>query len=126
MSKAKNSTTTPASKKRSTKKTAPVAKKSTYEPHPLEYTPEGFQVGSDSAIIASTLTEGATTRSEINELAIERIEAANGLVTRTGKDKYVPSMVSAILSRMLATGNYEVYASWQLVPIEKPTRKKKK
>ena len=109
---------------KATKKAAPKA--STYEPHPIEYTPEGFQVGSDSAIIATTLVNGATTRGEINELAIAEIEATNGLQTRSGKDKYVPSMVSSILSRMLATGEYEVHASWQLVPVEKKTSRRKK
>ena len=134
--KAKAKTTTTARKKattaktksttrsKATKKAAPKA--STYEPHPIEYTPEGFQVGSDSAIIATTLVNGATTRGEINELAIAEIEATNGLQTRSGKDKYVPSMVSSILSRMLATGEYEVHASWQLVPVEKKTSRRKK
>lgn len=113
-------------RKGSAKTAKKAAPKKVYEPHPIEYTPEGFQVGSDSAIIASTLTEGATTRTDINDIAAERIEKTNGLKTRSGKDKYVPSMVSSILSRMLATGEYEVYASWQLVPVEKKTTRKKK
>lgn len=112
-----------------TTKAAPkkaTAAKKVYEPHPIEYTDEGFQVGSDSAIIAAALTEGATTRTEVNEIAAERIKKANGLQTRSGKDKYVPSMVSSILSRMLATGEYEIFASWQLVPVEKKTTRRKK
>lgn len=122
--KATTAKTKSTTRSKATKKAAPKA--STYEPHPIEYTPEGFQVGSDSAIIATTLVNGATTRGEINELAIAEIEATNGLQTRSGKDKYVPSMVSSILSRMLATGEYEVHASWQLVPVEKKTSRRKK
>ncbi|AKL88335.1 hypothetical protein BH789_gp054 [Gordonia phage GMA6] len=121
----------PANKKATTTKATtrkPAAKKTaqTYEPHPIEYTDEGFQVGTDSAIIATTLVTGASDRAEINALAEKEIKKVNGLTTRTGKDKYTPSMVSSILSRMLATGEYEVQASWQLVKVEKKTRGRKK
>ena len=108
--------TTAKGKGKATKATP--AKKSTpraYDPRPIEYTDEGFQVGSDSAIIATALVTGAPGRSEVNALAEEGIAAASGLTTRTGREKYVPSMVSSILARMLATGEYEVEASWKLV-----------
>lgn len=117
-----STTTTTKGKKTSTPKKTTTKKAQVQESTPREYTPEGFIEGGDSAIIASALTEGGLDRKDVNRIAEERIAASSGLVTRGGKEKYVPSMVSSILSRLLATGEYEVYSSWQLVPIEKPKK----
>lgn len=79
--------------------------------------------GSDSATIAACLVEGGADRQDVNNLVIERIEKSTGLTNRNGDQKYIPSMVSGILGRMLKTGEWEVHASWQLVPVEKPAKK---
>ena len=89
-----------------------------------ELNENGFIEGTDSAIIAAALVEGATTRADVNDLAEKNIKKVNGLQNRNGGDKYVPSMVSGIFNRMMATGEYEVESTWRLVKKEKPTRKR--
>lgn len=96
-----------------------------------EMTEHGFIVGTDSATIADRLVAGGTDRADVNTQIIEAIENTTGLTNRNGTQKYIPSMVSGILGRMLATGKYEIHASWQLVPIaaepaKKVTRARKK
>lgn len=77
----------------------------------------GFVPGTDSDIIARSLIEGGRDRKEINDRSTTAIEQANGVTTRTGEKKNVPSLTSAILSRLIAQG-YVVEASWKLVPPE--------
>lgn len=116
---AKSTAKTKAAPKTTAKKTtkkAPVVVAT--EPRVVEYTPEGFVAGSDSALIAKALVEGGIDRNEVNQNAIDAIAASSGLLTKNGKEKYVPSMVSSILSKMVNTGEFQVVASWQLVPVE--------
>lgn len=107
----------PAPKKTAPKKAAPAVER--------EKTPEGFVVGGDSAIIAAALVEGGADRGEINENIRKAIKKANGLTTRNGEDKYIPSMVSSILAKMLATGYYEVESTWRLKKLDKKKRVRK-
>lgn len=79
----------------------------------------GFVDGTDSAIIAATLVAGGADRANVNDLCRDNIEAANGITNRNGKEKYIPSMVSGILTRMVETGQWEVQASWRVVPTSK-------
>lgn len=113
------------SKAPSTKK-APVKKTSKVVPPtpPIrELNENGFVEGTDSAIIAASLLEGAATRADVNLLAEQNIAKINGIDNRNGGTKYVPSMVSGIYNRMMATGEYEVESTWKLVRKEKPVRK---
>lgn len=84
----------------------------------------GFMDGSDSATIARCLVEGGADRQDVNNRIIEAIDASTGITNRNGQEKYIPSMVSGILGRMLKTGKYEIQASWQLVPLEVEPPKK--
>ena len=111
----KKTTKAPAPKKSASTRKAPV--KAAPEPKVVEYTPEGFEVGTDIALIAAALTQGGIDRAEVNQNAIDAVAKHNGLKTRTGRDKYIPSQVSAILTRMLNTGEWQIEASWQLVPV---------
>lgn len=111
----KKTTKAPAPKKSAAARKAPV--KAAPEPKVVEYTPEGFEVGTDIALIAAALTQGGIDRAEVNQNAIDAVAKHNGLKTRTGRDKYIPSQVSAILTRMLNTGEWQIEASWQLVPV---------
>lgn len=86
----------------------------------------GFVVGTDSALIAEALIEGGTDRNNVNDLAELKISEVNGLKNRNGGEKYVPTMVSGVLTKMLKTGNYEVEATWRLVPKEAPAKPAKK
>lgn len=121
------------SKKSTTAKKAPVKKPAPKKSAPKkttagverEKTPEGFVVGGDSAIIAAALVEGGADRGEINENIRKAIKKANGLTTRNGEDKYIPSMVSSILAKMLATGYYEVESTWRLKKLDKKKRVRK-
>lgn len=143
---ARNSTTTTTtgtaasstSKNSTTAKKAPVKKPAPKKPAPKKVAPkkatagverektaEGFVVGGDSAIIAAALVEGGADRHEINENIRKAIKKANGLTTRNGEDKYIPSMVSSILAKMLATGYYEVESTWQLKRLDKKKRVRK-
>lgn len=83
----------------------------------------GFTPGSDSAIIAATLLEGGLSREDVNQKVAANIDKVNGLQNRNGEQKYVPSMVSGILNRMLKTGDFEIEESWQLVRKQKPVQK---
>ncbi|QZE10834.1 hypothetical protein SEA_CHISANAKITSUNE_65 [Gordonia phage ChisanaKitsune] len=107
----------PAPKKTTPKKSAAVGVR--------EKTPEGFIVGGDSAIIAAALVEGGADRHEINENIRKQIKKANGLTTRNGEDKYIPSMVSSILAKMLATGYYDIQSEWKLVKLDRKKRVRK-
>lgn len=78
----------------------------------------GFVENTDSALIAEALIAGGVDRNDVNRLAEESIGAVNGTANRNGGEKYVPSMVSAILNKMLATGRYEVVSTWKLVKKE--------
>lgn len=75
----------------------------------------GFIPGTDSALIAKAMVKGASSRVEVNELAEKAIENKNGLLTRSGKPKNVPSLGSALLARLLERG-YTVESHWALVP----------
>ena len=88
--------------------------------------PKGFQNNTDSAVIVKALIHGAKDRVEINKLAEGVIAKKNGLHTRSGKPKYLPSMVSSILTRMLESGEWEVESSWKLVPKTKTPAKKRR
>lgn len=79
----------------------------------------GFVDGTDSAVIAQVLTDGGADRNDVNDRCREAIKKANGLTNRYGQEKYIPSMVSGVLTKMLDSGAWEIEASWQLVPAKK-------
>ncbi|AZS07922.1 hypothetical protein SEA_SCHOMBER_67 [Gordonia Phage Schomber] len=122
-----STSTTGTKKKTPVKKPAP--KKTTPKKSAAgvvrEKTPEGFIVGGDSAIIAAALVEGGADRHEINENIRKAIKKANGLTTRNGEEKYIPSMVSSILAKMLATGYYDIQSEWKLVKLDRKKRVRK-
>lgn len=98
--------------KKATKKSAPVEKEVRF---PRVYDAFGFVQNTDSSIIAHALVEGGAGRNELNDTIAAQIEKANGLQTRTGGDKLVPSLVSGILNRLLKDG-YTIESSWALIP----------
>ncbi|QGJ92960.1 hypothetical protein SEA_KABOCHA_70 [Gordonia phage Kabocha] len=126
-------TTTSTPKKKASTKKSPVKKPAPKKVAPKkstagvvrEKTPEGFIVGGDSAIIAAALVEGGADRHEINENIRKAIKKANGLTTRNGEEKYIPSMVSSILAKMLATGYYDIQSEWKLVKLDRKKRVRK-
>jgi hypothetical protein len=102
-------------RKKAAKKVAPPARVREKD----EY---GFEVGTDSSVIAEELIEGGASRQDINDRVGERI----GYETSNGTEKNVPALVSGILNRMLATGEFEVESDWRLVRVERKPRKKGK
>lgn len=115
--KSKNTTVKKPAAKSKTTKAAP-AKAETETPKVArDFDVFGFVVGSDSSIIAHTLVEGVTEggREGMVELVRERIEAANGLQTRNGTEKYIPSLVSGVLLKLRKQGFTEE-SSFKVVP----------
>lgn len=104
------------------KATAPKVEKTVGRPRVMD--DYGFVVDSDSSIIASVLIEGGKDRNDINDKAAKRIDKINGLGTRGGGTKNIPSLVSGILSRMEEVG-YKVESSWVLKSTTKTPRKVK-
>ena len=82
---------------------------------PRELNVHGFTPGGDSALIVDALVAGGASRKEVNENAAAAIEKANGLTTRSGGEKNIPSLTSAILSRLRDRG-YTIEESWRVVP----------
>lgn len=120
--KSKNTTVKkPAAKSKTTKaapaKAAPVKAETETPKVARDFDVFGFVVGSDSSIIAHTLIEGVTEggREGMAELVRERIEAANGLQTRNGTEKYIPSLVSGVLLKLRKQGFTEE-SSFKVVP----------
>jgi hypothetical protein len=74
-------------------------------------TKHGFRVGSDSAIIVDLLVAGGLDRQDINE----KVAAAINPVTRSGRNKNIPSLISGLLARLEERG-YTIESSWRLVP----------
>lgn len=85
------------------------------EPRSTELDLHGFQVGSDSALIAAALIEGGESRKDATAKAAKAIEKTNGLVARTGSPKNVASLTSGILGRLIEAG-YTVEESFRVVP----------
>lgn len=114
---------------RATKKAAPAtktaskraaAKKTTKAPakeraYTRELNLHGFVPGSDTAHIVDALLEGGADRHDVTAKAIDRIEKTNGIETRGGNTKNVPSLISGLLTRLEAKG-YTVESTWRLVP----------
>lgn len=73
-------------------------------------TVHGFREGSDSAIIVAILVQGGLDRQEINE----KIAASINPVTRSGRAKNIPSLVSGLLSRLESRG-YLIDSHWRVV-----------
>lgn len=74
-------------------------------------TQHGFRVGSDSAIIVDLLVAGGLDRQDINE----KVAAAINPMTRSGRQKNIPSLISGLLARLEQRG-YHIESSWRLVP----------
>lgn len=74
-------------------------------------TQHGFRVGSDSAIIVDLLVAGGVDRQDINEKVAEAINP----MTRSGRQKNIPSLISGLLARLEQRG-YHIESSWRLVP----------
>ena len=115
--------TTPAATKATTPADAP-KKKRTPPTRPM--TEHGFIVGTDSALIADALVAGGKDRNDINAQAAKSIGKTNGLTKRNGDPKYVPSMVSSILGKMVGSGKYDIVSDWKLVKRDRPRRPRKK
>lgn len=71
----------------------------------------GFRNGSDSATIVDILVAGGLDRQDIND----KVAAAIGTETRTGRTKNIPSLISGLLARLEERG-YTVESSWRVVP----------
>jgi hypothetical protein len=80
--------------------------------------------GTDSAYIAQAFLEGGFDRNDVNAKAEALISENNGLKNRNGGDKYIPSIASSILSRMLETGKYKIEATWKLVETDTPEERR--
>jgi hypothetical protein len=113
---------TTAAKATTTRKAPAKAAPAKVEAKPKQTTGEGrtvdlhgFTPGTDSSLIAEALVEGGETRVDVNRLAAEKIAKVNGIKTRQGSDKNVPSLLSSILKRLQAQG-YTIESSWRLVP----------
>lgn len=78
----------------------------------------GFVEGSDSGIIAATLVAGGKDRLDVNAKIEANIAEASGLKNRNGGDKYIPSITSGVLRRMLNSGKWQIEATWKLVPAD--------
>lgn len=88
----------------------------TPEPKPSRRQPRGmnshgFRNGSDSATIVDILVAGGLDRQDIND----KVAAAIGTETRTGRTKNIPSLISGLLARLEERG-YTVESSWRVVP----------
>lgn len=88
----------------------------TPEPKPSRRQPRGmnahgFRNGSDSATIVDILVAGGLDRQDIND----KVSAAIGTETRTGRTKNIPSLISGLLARLEERG-YTVESSWRVVP----------
>lgn len=99
--------------KKASKSSGTSAKERT--PSTREFDPFGFVKGGDSSIIAHALVEGGFDRKDVNDKIVAEIEKTNGIETRGGGTKNVPSLVSGILSRLEEKG-YTVESEWRLVP----------
>jgi hypothetical protein len=87
---------------------------------PLGFDEFGYRNGSDASIAAHILVEGGRSRSEINERVAQAIKEANGsLLTRTGSEKVIPTIVGNVVMRLREKG-YKIESAWRLVP---PTTK---
>lgn len=78
---------------------------------PRGMTAHGFRNGSDSAIIVDILVQGGLDRQDINE----RVAAAIGTETRSGRTKNIPSLISGLLARLEERG-YHIESTWRVVP----------
>lgn len=74
-------------------------------------TAHGFRVGSDSAIIVDILVQGGMDRQDIND----KVAAAIEPLTRSGRPKNIPSLISGLLARLEERG-YKIESSWRLIP----------
>lgn len=75
----------------------------------------GFYKGTDSALIAEAMLEGGVDRKDVNQKAIALVTATNGIETREGGIKNVPSLGSGVLRRLGELG-FTVESTWKLVP----------
>lgn len=73
-------------------------------------TAHGFRVGSDSAIIVDILVQGGMDRQDIND----KVAAAIDPLTRSGRPKNIPSLISGLLARLEDRG-YKIESSWRLI-----------
>lgn len=75
----------------------------------------GFVPGTDTDLILKAMMQGGASRVAVNEMAEKMIENKNGLLTRSNKTKNVPSLVSALLARLIERG-FTVESHWKIVP----------
>ena len=74
----------------------------------------GFRIGSDSSKIVAIMLEGGIDRQDINE----KVAAAIDPLTRNGRKKNIPSLISGLLGRLEDRGYYP-QAEWKLIPPKK-------
>lgn len=101
-----------AQKKSSSAVKKAAAKKAGPRTEGTQYTPHGFTVGSDSALVAAALENGGVSRSEVVAL-IDK--AFKGKKTRNGTPKAANSMAGNVQKIMLSRG-WTVESDWRLVP----------
>lgn len=92
-----------------TQEEAPAPKKGRREPKGMNA--HGFRNGSDSATIVDIMVEGGLDRQDINDKVAEAIEP----LTRSGRQKNIPSLISGLLARLEERG-YKIESSWRLIP----------
>jgi hypothetical protein len=74
----------------------------------------GFREGSDSSIIVAIMLKGGIDRQDINE----KVAAAIDPLTKSGRRKNIPSLISGLLGRLEDKGYYP-QAEWKLIPPKK-------
>ena len=74
----------------------------------------GFRVGSDSSKIVEIMLAGGLDRQDIND----KVAAAIDPLTRNGRRKNIPSLISGLISRLEAR-DYEQVSHWKLVAPKK-------
>jgi hypothetical protein len=110
---ARNTTATKNTKTKATPAKKAAAPRSA--PSPRELDLHGFVPGSDSALIAQAFIDGGDTRSDVNHRAAALVKSANGLKTRNGTEKNIPSLGAGVLKALSERG-YTIESSYRVVP----------
>jgi hypothetical protein len=97
-----------------TKRAAPVTTK--------EFDEHGFLVGSDSSVMAAELVKGGESRLELNDRLATMFK---GQKTRYGAEKNVASLVSGVITKLVARG-YSIESSYRIVPPARSTTGRQK
>lgn len=72
----------------------------------------GLMIGGDSALVVDAMIEGGSDRHDVASKALSKMGTTT---TRSGRQKNISSMMSALIAKMEAKG-YTVESTWRLVP----------